>query len=80
MLEYPYEQGKELKKGKYVKSTPKKWSDKEVEWAYEKRQEGYTYKEIGDALGRTETSVSIKMKRHSKNNNTYNEKTHRRKI
>ena len=74
MLEYPYEQGKELKKGKYVKSTPKKWSDKEVEWAYKKRQEGYTYKEIGDALGRTETSVSIKMKRHSKNNNTYNEK------
>lgn len=38
MLEYPYEQGKELKKGKYVKSTPKKWSDKEVEWAYKKNR------------------------------------------
>ena len=72
MLIYPYDKGKELKKGKYVKSTPKKWSDEEVEWAYNKKEEGYTYKEIGEALDRTEVSVSIKVKRHTKKNNTYN--------
>lgn len=72
MLIYPYDKGKELKKGKYVKSTPKKWSDEEVEWAYNKKEEGYTYKEIGEALDRTEVSVSIKIKRHTKKNNTYN--------
>lgn len=66
MLIYPYDKGKELKKGKYVKSTPKKWSDEEVEWAYNKKEEGYTYKEIGEALDRTEVSVSIKVKRHTK--------------
>lgn len=72
MLIYPYDKGKELKKGKYVKSTPKKWSDEEVEWAYNKKEEGYTYKKIGEALDRTEVSVSIKVKRHTKKNNTYN--------
>ena len=72
MLIYPYDKGKELKKGKYVKSTPKKLSDEEVEWAYNKKEEGYTYKEIGEALDRTEVSVSIKVKRHTKKNNTYN--------
>ena len=72
MLIYPYNKGKEMKKGGYVKSTPKKWSEEEVEWAYNKKQEGYTYKEIGEALDRTEVSVSIKVKRYSKKNNTYN--------
>ena len=72
ILVYPYAKGKELKKGEYVKSTPKKWSEEEVNWAYNKKQEGYSYKEIGAALDRTEVSVSIKIKRHTKKNNTYN--------
>lgn len=37
MLIYPYNKGKEMKKGDYVKSTPKKWSEEEVEWAYNKK-------------------------------------------
>lgn len=72
MLEYPYEKGQEIKKNKYTKSTPKRWSNQEVEWAYNKKQEGYTYKDIAQALDRTEVSVSIKVKRYTKGNNTYN--------
>lgn len=74
-LVYPYELGEEIKNGGYVKSTPRKWTEEEEKWLLQKKEEGFSYREIAQALGRTEVSVSIKAKRLKKRteNNTYNE-------
>ena len=58
--------------GQYTKSQPRKWTSEEVMWCKEKMEEGYSYSEIAEAAGRTEVSVSIKMKREKKKDNKYN--------
>ena len=75
-LVYPFEESKTTKKTQYTKTPPKKWTIEEENWALEQRKKGYNSREIGIALNRTETSVSLKLKRIKKrtNNNTYNEK------
>ena len=60
--------------GGYTKSMPREWTDAEIEWMLEMKLSGYTNIEIADSLGRTETSVSIKLKRIGKSGDTYNEK------
>lgn len=57
----------------YTITTPRKWTEKEIEWTKKLLKEGYTTKEIAISLDRSETSVSIKVKRLSKKQNTYNQ-------
>lgn len=57
----------------YTTTTPRKWTDKEIEWTKQLMKDGYTCKEIAISLDRTPTSVSIKTKRLKKKDNTYNQ-------
>lgn len=66
--------GDKLNKNEYVNSTPRKWTEEEIKWCKKMKEEGYTYKQIAESVGRTHTSVSIKMKRLNKSDNTYNKK------
>lgn len=59
-------------KTKYVSSTPRKWTKDEIMWCKDKMDEGYSYGEIAEAIDRTQTSVSIKMKREKKKDDKYN--------
>jgi len=64
--------GEEQKGCGYTDTTPRVWTDKEIEWTKQLLSDGYTVKEIAKSLDRSETSVSIKVKRLNKKNNTYN--------
>jgi len=64
----------EYKGGGYTKTNPKRWSDAEIKWCLEKKSEGYSTSEIAEALGRSDISVQIKLKRQTKSNDSYNEK------
>lgn len=64
--------GSVRKGNQYINSNPRKWTDEEVEWCLNLSEQGYTYKDIAESVGRTVTSVSIKMKRLSKKNGDYN--------
>ena len=57
----------------YVKSTPRKWTTQEVEWVKNATESGHSMKEIAEAIGRTEISVFVKMKRLGKKLDTYND-------
>ena len=68
MLVIPKEYlGKCTKKTDYTNSTPRKWTKMETDWVMEHIERGFKIKDISDAIGRTETSVRIKLKRESKN-------------
>lgn len=58
----------------YTKSEPRTWTDEEIDWVRSLSSKGYSAKEIAESVGRTSTSVSIKLKRLGKKNNTYNKK------
>ncbi len=58
----------------YTTTTPRKWTIKEIEWTKKLLEQGYSNKEIAISLNRSETSVSIKVKRLGKKQNTYNQK------
>lgn len=60
--------------GGYTKSTPREWTDLEVAWLQEQKSNGYAVAEIAKALDRTPVSVQIKLKRLTKNQDTYNKK------
>ena len=62
--------GSVLKGCGYTITKPRKWTDREIEWVKGLIQEGYSNKEIAISLGRSVTSVSVKVKRLKKNNNT----------
>jgi hypothetical protein len=64
--------GRELSSNGFTKTVPKSWSDAEVAWAAERRGEGFSVAEVAEALGRSEVSVSIKLKRASKATGEYN--------
>lgn len=64
--------GEELNKTEYTKTVPRKWTDKEIEWCLKLNDEGYSYSEIADSVERSNTSVSIKMKRLKKASGDYN--------
>ena len=67
--------GEEIKGGRYVKSNPRKWTDKEIEFALDLKSKGYKTDEIAESLGRDIVATSIKLKRLGKQGDTYN-KTH----
>ena len=56
----------------YAKTSPRMWTEKEIEWCQDLRAEGYSYSDIAISVGRSEPSVSIKLKRLRKSNGTYN--------
>ena len=58
----------------YVKSQPRVWTDGEVEWILDAVSNGSSVAEIADAIGRTEISVQVKLKRLSKSDDSYNDK------
>lgn len=66
--------GEELTKTEYIKNTPRKWTKEEIEWCLKLKEQGYTNKEIAISVGREDVSVSIKLKRLTKKNDTYNKK------
>ena len=69
----PDEYKGEIKKGGgYTKSAPREWTEKEIEWVKNLIQQGYTSKEIAVSVDRTQVSTSIKIKRLTKKDCTYN--------
>lgn len=57
---------------KTQKNTPRKWTNKEIKWCLELKEQGFTNSEIAKSCKRTELSVSLKLKRMSKINDNYN--------
>lgn len=58
----------------YTKSCPREWTQREIEWIINLKKQGYNLNEISKSVGRTEVSISIKLKRLGKRNNAYNER------
>ena len=58
--------GKTKKSCGYTQTQPREWTENEIKWIQEKNKSGYSAKEIANKIGRSETSVSIKLKRLSK--------------
>lgn len=58
----------------FTLTDPRKWTAEEIEWVEARRADGHTYREIAEAIGRTKTSVEIKMKRRQKKADSYNVK------
>ena len=61
------EKGNYIKNGGYTKTTPRKWTEKEIEYMKSLIDNGMSYKDIANILDRSEVSVSIKAKRMGKN-------------
>ena len=57
----------------YTDTPPRRWTERELEWIAGLKANGYTNAEIAQSVGRTETSISIKMKRLGKSCETYND-------
>lgn len=64
--------GKLLKSGGITINQPRKWTDEEIKWCLDLKEKGYSIKNIADSIDRDLLQVQIKMKRLSKNENTYN--------
>lgn len=56
----------------YTKTIPQKWTNEDIKLLNELKEKGYAIKDIANILNRTEVSISIKLKRLKKKNNTYN--------
>ena len=70
-----YETGKYLSPNNpYVKTTPRKWTDSEIDYMLQLKEKGKSVDEICSILNRSSASVSVKLKRLKKGNNTYNQK------
>lgn len=65
--------GEVKKNGGYTTSQPREWTSLEIAWVKKLLDEGYSYKEIAESVDRTPVSVSIKVKRLGKKENTYNQ-------
>lgn len=66
--------GKQGNKTEYTHTPPREWTKKEIEWLLLKHKQGYSTDQIAYSMGRTQVSVSIKLKRLKKDKDTYNEK------
>lgn len=64
--------GKEMKKTSLTLNTPREWTSDEIEWCTNLKKQGWSIKDIAESIGRDLTSVSIKMKRIKKADDTYN--------
>jgi hypothetical protein len=59
-------------KGGGNKTQPRPWVQDELNWAISQRENGLSVTEIAEALDRSEVSVSVKLKRVTKTEDTYN--------
>ena len=74
-LEMPDDYRGETRAGSdYVKTKPRVWTEREVNWVVEAKESGFSNAEIAEATGRSEVSIFVKLKRLSKSNNAYNDK------
>lgn len=64
--------GKSITNGGYTITQPRKWTVKEINWCLEMKKNGYSNKDIAKSTYRDQVSVSIKLKRLSKKEKTYN--------
>lgn len=64
--------GKVSKNGGYTSSSPRVWTEKEIDWVKQLIDKGYSNKEIAESVDRTLTSVAIKVKRLGKKDGNYN--------
>lgn len=64
--------GKESKPGPYKRTNPRVWTAEEEAWALEMREAGHNRRKIAEALGRSEASVQLKLKRLTKKSGDYN--------
>lgn len=73
-LSMPVEFYGEVKKGSvYVKSSPRAWTENELQWVIESMEKGYSVAQIAKSIGRTDISVAVKVKRLGKKTDTYND-------
>lgn len=56
----------------YTDTMPRKWTQEEIDWILSLKQQGFSIRDIAESVGRSETSISIKMKRIGKTNQKYN--------
>ena len=56
----------------YTATNPRDWTEKEIEWMKTMKQKGYSNDEIAEGMGRSKTSIAIKLKRLGKSSDTYN--------
>ena len=68
------ELGKQLTNTGLTLSTPRQWTDQEVNWMLKQKDNGASVSEIAELLDRTPISVQVKLKRLSKTADSYNEK------
>lgn len=59
-------------KTNYTKTEPKKWSQEEIQRLTELKRQDFSVGEIASLLQRSEVSIQVKLKRLSKNKDTYN--------
>jgi hypothetical protein len=62
-----------IKNGGLTRFTPRKWTEKEIEWVGMLKEKGLSVKQIAECIDRDVTQVSIKIKRLGKKNKTYND-------
>lgn len=73
-LEMPSEYYGEIQTGStYTKSRPRTWTKQEIEWVQQAKKDGHSARVIARAIGRTDVSVMIKLKRLGKKEDTYND-------
>lgn len=65
--------GKPKGSTQYVKSIPREWTDKELDWLLELKSKGFSNETIAKSMGRTAISIGIKLKRIGKRDESYNE-------
>lgn len=64
--------GKSKRITDYTDTSPREWTEQEVEWCKSLKAKGYSTEEIATSVGRSVVSVSIKFKRMSKQSYNYN--------
>lgn len=64
--------GKELTNSGMTKYTPRQWTNEEITWCMKLKDDGYSVAEIADSIDRDIVQTSIKLKRLTKKNDTYN--------
>ena len=56
----------------YTKTYPRSWTDKEIDWIFKLKEQGFSLDEISRSVGRTSVSIAIKMKRMGNTERRYN--------
>lgn len=56
----------------YTVTNPRDWTEQEIEWMKSMKQKGFSNDDIAESMGRSKTSIAIKLKRLGKSSDTYN--------